>query len=455
MNQPRPVALDSLLSPLAIALLVLAFLTGGSSMERGWGDVATQLLALPVLFLAVRTLLQPPVSRSRKTLLTLAALGPSVVALQLALGITATPWATERAIYAWLPPMAAFLAALALPLASRRLGLKCVVGLACASLVLACLQLVMPQDSVVNPYPDLVPLFNGLFANPNHQGTTLAIAAILLLSGATAGNGGSDGMRRLLGWGRIALAVLLLFALPFTGSRGMVLIAAAAVVLLPLANGWLGRQRRRRGGRRRVLILGGFGLAGLALVASIALGWMQVDRMGMGRSTLAAATAKIAVDSMPLGVGAGGFVQWFDAHTPAAELQYAWVNHAHNEYLQWWLEAGVAGLAWGALLLGGFIWARPRRDADGHRPGRAWVGSWLGVGILLAHSVVDYPLRTPALATAGAWMAAVVLAAALKRRKQGSRGNVRTSPPSAAAVSAEAVNGSAGNDRDLFKMPIK
>ena len=29
-----------------------------------------------------------------------------------------------------------------------------------------------------------------------------------------------------------------------------------------------------------------------------------------------------------------------------------------------------------------------------------WVGSWLGVACLLAHSVVDYPMRTPALATA-------------------------------------------------------
>ena len=426
MSLPRTTTpTDTVLHALALALLALAFVTGGSSMDRGWGDVATQLLALPVLCLAVAVLLRPPVPRAHWVLMAIAALGPAVVGLQLAMGTTVTPWASERALYAWLPPVAAFLAGLALPPRAQRNGLRLIVALVTASLLLAYLQLAAPQDSVFNPFPDLVPMFNGLFANPNHQGTALAIGAVLLLSGAVedpeARCHASEGRRKAFKIGRIGLAVLLLMGIPFTGSRGMVLIAAAALMALPLANGWLASQWRRPGGRPRVLGIGVAGVAAAALVAAVTLGWMRVDRLeGGARSTLAASTTEMAIDAMPMGAGAGSFVPWFDAHIPDALLQYVYYNHAHDEYVQWWLEGGIAGLVWIVLLLFGFVWARPRRGHDGQRPAGAWVGSWLGVGILLAHSVVDYPMRTPALATAGAWMAAVILTAVLKLRGGGS-----------------------------------
>ena len=422
MSLPRTTTpTDTVLHALALALLALAFVTGGSSMDRGWGDVATQLLALPVLCMAVAVLLRPPVPCAHWVLMAIAALGPAVVGLQLAMGTTVTPWASERALYAWLPPVAAFLAGLALPPRAQRNGLRLIVALVTASLLLAYLQLAAPQDSVFNPFPDLVPMFNGLFANPNHQGTALAVGAVLLLSASTgdpeARQRLSDGRLRAFKIGRIGLAVLLLMGIPFTGSRGMVLIAAAALMALPLANGWLASQWRRPGGKRRVLGIGLAGLAVAALVAAVTLGWMRVDRLEGGRSALAASTAEMAIDAMPMGTGAGSFVPWFDAHVPDALLQYEYYNHAHNEYVQWWLEGGIAGLGWIVLLLAGFAWARPRRSLDGQRPSGAWVGSWLGVGILLAHSVADYPMRTPTLAVAGAWMAAVVLAAALGRRE--------------------------------------
>lgn len=435
MIPSRPASLDVWLPRLAVGLLAMAFITGGGSMDRGWGDVATQLLALPVIVLAVMRLLQPPVARSRWIVLAIAALGPATVAAQWLLGTTASPWATERALYAWLPPVAAFLAALAVPFPSRRLGLQWLAGLACASLVLACLQLAAPQDSLLNPFPDLKPMFTGLFANPNHQGTALAIGAVLLLSGATASPREEQGRWVAMRYVRIALGALLLLALPFTGSRAMVLIGAAAVIALPLVGGWLGRKWRHRHGRRQVLVLGGAGLAGLVLVLWIAMGWMRVDRMEQGRSVMAAATTALAVEAMPAGIGAGAFVPWFDAHIPEPMLQYNYINHAHNEYLQWWLEGGVAGLAWSLLLLAGFIWACPRPDARGHRPDAAWVGSWLGVACLLAHSVVDYPMRTPALATAGAWMAAVAIASRLRQRQRRKTEQARPDPSPSVPVS--------------------
>ena len=228
---------------------------------------------------------------------------------------------------------------------------------------------------------------------------------------------GAGARQQALRYARIGLAVLLLVALPFTGSRAMVLITTAALMVLPLANGWLSGRWRREAHKLRALALGLAAVAGLVLVALSTLGWMRVDRLEEGRSAMTAQTATLATEAMPLGSGAGSFVPWFEANLPDAMLIHAWYNHAHNEYVQWWLEGGVAGLAWIALLLFGFAWSRPRRGRDGRRPDGAWVGSWLGAGCLLAHSVVDYPLRTPALATAGAWLAATAIAAALYRRR--------------------------------------
>ena len=49
--------------------------------------------------------------------------------------------------------------------------------------------------------------------------------------------------------------------------------------------------------------------------------------------------------------------------------------------------------------------------------GGDWLATaaWLAVAVVLAHSLVDYPLRTTALMTVTAWFAGVTVAAALRR----------------------------------------
>ena len=400
---------DRLLHIGTLGLLILAFLTGGESREYGWGDAATQLLALPILLLAVHAISRSGGGWQRQILLPLALLGPMAIAVQLVFDTTSTPWATERALYAWLPPVAVFLGCAALPISVQRQGLALLIALVAASLLLAILQLAAPQDSIFNPFPELRPAFNGLFANQNHQATALAIAAILLLtwSARTPSRHGTGSIA--LAVVRIGLAVLFLVAIPVTGSRGMALIAATMLLALPWANGWMYRQVRGKGGGiRRVAIAVAVQVAGFALVTSSTLGWMEVDQLEEIRGTLRDTTAAMARDVMPFGSGIGSFVPWFEAHMPDDLLRPEYYNHAHNEYVQWWLEGGVLGLGWIFLLILGFWWTHPRRAHDAPRPDGSWVGCWLGIGCVLAHSFVDYPLRTPALATAAAWMAAVM-----------------------------------------------
>ena len=159
-------------------------LSGGGSQDRGWGDALVQLLAWPVLSLAAWQLTATDATsgRSGRVLLALAVLLPLGLWVQAASGWSLAPWASERAAWAVLPAVAAFCAGLALPRPRQGVLAWVIVGLAAASLLLGYLQLGAPQDSLLNPFPQWAPALNGLFANPNHQATSLAVALVLCLA---------------------------------------------------------------------------------------------------------------------------------------------------------------------------------------------------------------------------------------------------------------------------------
>jgi len=420
LESARTWSLERGLFALTILLLVMAGLTGGGSRDRGWGDALTQLLAWPVLLLAVWQMTATPAgSRVPRVPVVVATVVPILIASQWILGFTSTPWATERALWAIMPGVAIFLAALALPRARQvRLAAVC-IGLAVLSLVLGYLQLGAPQDSLLNPFPEFRPALNGLFANPNHQGTLIAIALVLVLSwifGLPGRRSDKEGTSRgtafqVLG---IALFCFLLVGLPLTASRAAVIIASAALVAVPVCNGWLTR-RLRAPGQRRVGVVAAMaaGILGAVLLA-VTANWVKVDVNEESRIAVAKETARQAFDASPSGTGIGSFVPWFEANAPGHLIQGEYFNHAHNEYVQWWLEAGVAGLIWFALLLVGAWWTRPRGSIQG-RPDWLWVGSWMAVVVVLCHSAADYPLRTPALMTVAAALAGVAVSATTRR----------------------------------------
>ena len=72
------------------------------------------------------------------------------------------------------------------------------------------------------------------------------------------------------------------------------------------------------------------------------------------------------------------------------------VNHAHNDYLEVLLELGVPG---GLLILTFLAWWG-RRAVQIWRSGSTTPFAWaamVATATLLAHSIVDYPLRTAGL----------------------------------------------------------
>jgi O-antigen ligase len=98
-----------------------------------------------------------------------------------------------------------------------------------------------------------------------------------------------------------------------------------------------------------------------------------------------------ARDFFPVGSGVGSFERVFQAVEPLTLVGPTYFNHAHNEYLELWLETGLAGAGLLALFC---LWLAPSAW-------RAWRGgddcaraASLAIPLLMAASIVDYPLRT-------------------------------------------------------------
>lgn len=69
-------------------------------------------------------------------------------------------------------------------------------------------------------------------------------------------------------------------------------------------------------------------------------------------------------------------------------------NHAHNDYLQWWMEAGWLGAALLVASLGVLAFAGARAFAHGTHSRFPAAAAAFALAALLLHSWVDYPLRT-------------------------------------------------------------
>lgn len=414
----------------ACALLALCALTGGSSMESGPGESAAQLLSLPLLAWAGWRLLQRPGGPVTAAWLAFAALVLAIPLLQsllpgglaggegrealardlAAFGIQApdrwslAPAASRAAALSLLPALALFAMALSLPRAAHRRLAQMVVVLAMASLLLGVAQLGAPQESPLNPYPQWAPAMNGFFANPNHQATLLVVAATLACARLAMVLGAwPPGRPHRVVHGVMSALVMLLsaVALPLTGSRAGVVLVILACALVVAAH-W---PAWRGGARSRIALAASLGVAALALF--LALRWMQVEAIDELRGPLRALTGEIAARFAPLGAGVGSYVPVFEQEAPRELLMANYVNHAHNEYAQWWLEAGVPAIM--AMLLGGLALALTLRGLL-RLPAQArglGVTALVALAAVLAHSLVDYPLRTPAMLAVAAVLAGI------------------------------------------------
>ncbi len=112
-------------------------------------------------------------------------------------------------------------------------------------------------------------------------------------------------------------------------------------------------------------------------------------------------------DHWPLGSGLGSFRDVYPRYEPLTGVETTYANHAHNDFLELTLELGLPGviLIVGLIaIIAAHLLRTPRTLACG-----------LGAFAIVAHSVVDYPMRTYAIGLLFAYFCAVCLSDARMR----------------------------------------
>ncbi len=445
-------ALRRPLLPALIGLLVAVWLGGGVTQDGTSIDEWLQLLALPVLLLAgMGLMMEWPDERIARLGIACALAVALVPALQL-LPMSAAWWdepsarqalaadlaqagvpglvrhwslsplATEQSLWSLLPALAAFLAAIALPSSQRRRLTQVIVLLALLNVMFAFFQAGLPRDSALRLYQDFDAGFGGFLANTNHQATACIVGMVLAVGLAMEARIRAERgeTRPHTHWWYAGLAVFFFLAVPLSTSRAGLTIALPALAGALLLTGGLRVSRIGRSKRATALALG---LALLAVVGvRAAMGWMAIDEAEELRHTMASATMSIGATQAPLGSGVGSFVQVFEQGTPPQLLLANYINHAHNEYAQWWLSAGWLGMLVLAFMLAVLAMAGWRIARLRGKGGNAILAGACFVAIcaVLAHSWADYPLRTTTLMATTSALAGLMLAAladALQREK--------------------------------------
>ena len=319
-----------------------------------------------------------------------------------------------NALSSLLVPLAALLGMSALPAGYARWPLYALSTIVGASALVALIQL--SSGSFSNPFiNDALDQPAGLFANRNHQALFLNLGILLALGW------GFNPSRRLdpRSWAALGFVGLLALLVVATGSRaGLGLLAVAC--LSGAAVAWPAIERATRRTARWVR-------PAITTLPLIMAGALILISVGTGRATAldrlfavevagdmrgkAVPTLHTMIDTFfPVGSGLGSFDQMFRMNEPFELLKPSYFNHAHNDYTELLIEAGLAGIM--LLICAGAWWATASWRAwraDPVYSFHARLGSMMILLVLLA-SAVDYPARTPlimvVLAVAASWLAA-------------------------------------------------
>ena len=133
------------------------------------------------------------------------------------------------------------------------------------------------------------------------------------------------------------------------------------------------------------------------------LGRFATDPLENARTVFAHNTITAAKTFMPFGSGSGTFVPVYQLfEQPSDTIANTYANHAHNDILELWLETGVLGPILLCLFVIWFgvttvkLWRRPAAEVSAFDCTLARAATVV-IALLLAHSFVDYPMRTEAI----------------------------------------------------------
>lgn len=394
---------NALLQLLAIAIIAWAATASG---EEGLGIHGRRLLAVCAAGLLIILIELIPLPPSVWTIFP----GREIVQDGYALigqplpwmALTLAPDDTLTTVLRLLPPAAVLAAMLRLDAYRRSWLAWALIGGTGAGVILGALQ-VTSVGAAGSPWY-LYPISNfgaavGFFANGNHM-ALLLVASIPFIFALIAVGRRGRGERALqrrsamftLAGGMLVVVILgLILNKSLAGfALGVPVIAASIGLLLPP------RQQRRWLFAPALLLLVAVGSIFL-MPASTRLQSLGASTSVESRRAVAMTGWVVAKEYMPLGSGLGSFERVYRLHEDPGPVDATYVNHAHNDYLELAIEAGLPGLIWVALFLAWWGSAARFRWSESIEDPFAKAGT-IASAAILAHSLVDFPLRTSALA---------------------------------------------------------
>lgn len=419
-------------------LMAFSIAFGGASREHALRLALVELSALPLLVLAAGVLIRTGRWRAHRFPLGLAAAlvaiplfqliplppmvwtslpgrEPLVLALNLAglepgwNPLTLAPDLTWRCVLALIPPVAMLLAVLSAPAGLRVRLVYLALLAAVVSVLLGAAQLVSGGERLYPWETTGGGSVNGFFANRNHLATfLLSLFPFAAVAGAATLR--HPGSSKLLLWFAALFMGLVVVGLAAIRSRAGILLFPPVTVFSLIA-AWVAAGRGRPAPALLVLIF----TTGVALTAVAALALPPIlarfdtQSAPEGRFDRWPIVAEAAHTYLPVGSGIGTFDAVYRSVEPLDQLDGSFFNQAHNEYLEVWLETGW----FGAALFTAFIiwfaqraWCAWRSEPSSARDLQR--ASTIAIGVILLHSIGDYPLRTVTMATLFALCCAIL-----------------------------------------------
>ena len=431
---------------LCSAVVALALVAGGGPNSGFYGDVAIQILSVPLLMTALWPAFGGDGDRKKSARVALAVC--SVCALVVFIQVcplpfdvwagrkvllpdgdetrfgayhpgwstlSITPQATWAAAVSLLVPLSVFASVMQLDFRRRMHLCWLLLGMGAISLALGFLQVAQGPDSALRFYEDTSAEALGFFGNRNHfaafLNVTLILSALWLMRTMEAFWDGRTLKSSTVVWFTAAAASLVAIVagqmLVRSRSGAILAIAALAALSLTMLTRRLARNRpgqfKRKNNARAPLAVAVFAAV---FALQVGLGRIierfETDMADDLRIPLNVTTFETAFKALPFGTGLGSFVPVYATVEKSEDAISAFANRAHDDFAEILLETGLLGAGLAIFFLVWLVrrfnaaWRQPNFDED-PRQSLLLRGSTLILILLLAHSLVDYPLRTTAL----------------------------------------------------------
>jgi len=410
------------------AFLLLCLILGGASAAGYWANMGLQLIAVAIILWATLAHRNTPMAPAGRRLIGLLLLMVSLIVAQLvplppsvwtplpgreavvegfALLGQPLPWmpislAPGRTVASalWLLPAIAVLLGI-LRLGGYKAGWLAwtLAGATIVAVIIGALQRAGGDQSPLYFYQ--ITNFGsatGFFSNANHMATLLVVAVPFLAALYLNAQGKGRSVQRSSGLFFILAGAMAVVCVGLAVNGSLAGVGLAVPVLAASAMMILSKARR--------VPLWAIGLIALLTAGSVA----AVFSTPFGNN-LTNDTAKISQESryvsfsrsmdaagdfMPAGSGIGTFKEIYQSREDPAAVTKTYMNHVHSDLIELALETGAAGLLLILLFLfwwGGRVIAIWRAGEADHYARAATIAS----AAILAHSLVDYPLRTAAI----------------------------------------------------------